>query len=766
LSEQARTRHHRGASRQLRLALLVLAAGLLATALAAWQVARSESQRARESFEKHAVAAEDAVLARIDTLVALLRGAAGLMASREDTVSGEDFGAYVQRLGLRTHYPGLLGIGFSRRLEPAELAPFTARMRAEGHPDFHVWPDEPRDEYHAILHLEPLDRRNQAAIGYDMYTNPVRRAAMARARDRAAPAATESLTLVQEIDEDKQPGFLVYVPVYSTPHAPATPQARRSALVGFVYAPVRAHDFLSQAFAHEGRPAVSMDVYDGTEALPERRMFSRSAAGPDATAPRYRMVRIVDVAGTPWTVAFQSQVTRLDTLWGAIAVAVVGGLVSMLIAVLTFREAQARARGQDALGRERAARSDAERANLLKDEFLATLSHELRTPLNAILGWAHLLQRRDVAPGQVRKGLDAIDRNARAQVRLVDDLLDVSRVISGKLRLDVERVDLCQVVDRCIEALQPAADARGVRLARECEAAPDELYGDRARLQQVVWNLISNGIKFTPHGGSVRVAVESGDGQVRLVVRDTGEGIDAQFLPFVFDRFRQADPSRTRRHGGLGLGLAIVRHLVELHGGRVQAQSDGPGCGATFTVELPLGRAPPAAATPVPESRVPAAASAATAAVEPDIGGLRVLFVDDEPDARALVRQILEERHAHVRTAASAAEALAILREGKFEVLVSDIGMPGADGLELMSELRRLPAAEGGTIPAAAFTAYVRADDRAAAHAAGYQAYLTKPLDPGLLVRTIASLAGRAGSAGANRGPDAASNVVPPLSDV
>jgi signal transduction histidine kinase/ActR/RegA family two-component response regulator len=749
----------------LRRALSVLAAGLLATALAAWQVAVSERQREHEAFEKHATAAADAMLGRIDTLIALLRGAAGLVASDGGEVHGDAFAAYVQRLGLRIHYPGLLGIGYSRRASPAEVPALEARMRAEGKPSFKVWPEGPRDEYHAIVYLQPLDRRNAAAIGYDMSTDPTRRAAMARARDRGNPSATGQVTLVQEIDEVKQPGFLVYVPVYDQPGVPATVDARRAALLGYVYAPVRAGDFLSQAFAHEATPSVSVSVYDGTQADADDLLFRRSARDADPEAGRFRDTKRVDVAGTAWTLAFQSRVTLLDTLWGAIGVLVVGGLGSVLIAVLTWREAGAREHSQDLLARERIARAEAERANLLKDQFLATLSHELRTPLNAILGWSHVLQRPQANAGQLHKGLEAIDRNARAQVRLVDDLLDVSRIISGKLRLEIERVDLAHVVDRCIDSLQPAADARGVLIDKSVEAVHGELYGDRARLQQVVWNLLSNAIKFTPRDGRVRVTLQGDAAEARLTVHDTGEGIDGQFLPYVFDRFRQADPSRTRRHGGLGLGLAIVRHLVELHGGRVRAASDGPGRGATFVVELPIGQrersgqareARPAA----PDERRPA-----TATLEPDLARLRILFVDDEADARALVRQILEERDAEVLTAASATEALALLAVQRVDVLVSDIGMPGTDGIELMRILRAWPAAGGGSTPAAAFTAYVRAEDRTAAMSAGYQAYLTKPLDPIELVRTVATLGGRM-PAPPNPAPGAPSKQLSPLSDV
>ena len=392
-----------------------------------------------------------------------------------------------------------------------------------------------------------------------------------------------------------------------------------------------------------------------------------------------------------------------------------------------------------------AARTNAEEANRLKDEFLATLSHELRTPLNAIVGWSAILRGGSVEPGDLSEGLEAIERNAKAQAQLIEDLLDVSRVISGKLRLEVHAVDLRPVVDAAIEAVHPTAEARGLRVTRDFPAGDLAVLGDAGRLQQVVWNLLSNAIKFTPGGGRVEVTLRRDGTDVELAVRDTGQGIRRAFLPHVFERFRQADASTTRQHGGLGLGLAIVRHLVEMHGGTVRADSPGVGLGATFIVRLPFAAAPedvPGSEPPAAPPRAETAAPAPAAVSGTELAGLRVLVVDDEPDARNLLRRLLQDGGAAaVTTAASAADALGLMDERPFDVLVSDIGMPGQDGYELLRQIRARPPERGGRIPAVALTAFARAEDRTRAAAAGFQVHVAKPVDPVAFLTVLAGAA-------------------------
>jgi signal transduction histidine kinase/ActR/RegA family two-component response regulator len=397
--------------------------------------------------------------------------------------------------------------------------------------------------------------------------------------------------------------------------------------------------------------------------------------------------------------------------------------------------------------RERLLRESQE-ANRLKDEFLATVSHELRTPLTAILGWANMLRAGQLAEDTAARALETIQRNARAQVQLIDDLLDVSRIITGKLRLDVRPVELSHVVEAAVDSVRPAAEAKNIRLQVLLDPQAGPVSGDGDRLQQVVWNLLTNAVKFTPKGGRVQVRLERINSHVEVTVSDTGRGIDPEFLPHVFDRFRQADQTTTRAHGGLGLGLSIVRQLVELHGGTVHAESEGEAKGATFVVQLPVmiaRRQQPE----TPERRHPRAGRGAPLECPPQLAGLRVLVVEDEEDSRDLLRAILEGCGSDVTVAASVSEALELFERSKPDILLSDIGMPEEDGYQLIGKVRALEAGQGvsnnGRVPAIALTAYARLEDRVRALNAGYQVHVPKPIEPVELVAVIASLAGRTG---------------------
>jgi PAS domain S-box-containing protein len=398
---------------------------------------------------------------------------------------------------------------------------------------------------------------------------------------------------------------------------------------------------------------------------------------------------------------------------------------------------------QHLLESERAARAEAERSNRMKDEFLATLSHELRTPLNAIIGWSYLLSCSDHDAEDLAEGIAVIGRNGRAQAQIIDDLLDMNRIVSGKVRLDLAELDPGDVVRAGIETIRPAAEEKGVRIATVLDPRAGRVMGDASRLQQVIWNLLSNAVKFTPKGGQVQVALGTVGPDLEIRVSDSGIGIRPEFLSHVFDRFRQADSSTTRKHGGLGLGLAIAKHLVELHGGSVRVESPGEGRGATFTVALPILAHPadgePGAGRPGTEQDPSARRDREQPA---RLSGVRVLVVDDEPDARAVVKRLLEDCRAIVQTAGSASEALGRLRAGRFDVLVSDVGMPGEDGHTFIRRVRALGTDEGASIPALALTAYARPEDRLRAIAAGFNKHAIKPIDPSELIALVASLAG------------------------
>ena len=401
------------------------------------------------------------------------------------------------------------------------------------------------------------------------------------------------------------------------------------------------------------------------------------------------------------------------------------------------------------LRREQAAREEADAANRMKDEFLAVVSHELRSPLNAILGWAGILNGDQADPRTAAQAVETIQRNAKAQAQLIDDLLDISRVVTGKMRLDVQPVEMPLVLQAAVDAVRPAAEGKGIRLQMVIDPGAGPVSGDPGRLQQIFWNLLSNAVKFTPKNGTVRVQLERANSYVEVTVSDSGRGISADFLPYVFDRFRQADSSFTRAHGGLGLGLAIVRQLVELHGGTVAARSEGEGRGATFTVSLPIAI----------RNDVARYITGALAAKEPAgaadkvdcslrLDGLTVVIVDDERDARELLLTILKDCGAEVRAAVSAAEGFEAVGEWRPDLLISDIEMPHEDGLSLIRRIRALPSDGGGQVPAIALTAHVRSEDRLRALAAGFDAQVGKPMEPVELVTVVASLMRRTGKGG------------------
>jgi signal transduction histidine kinase/ActR/RegA family two-component response regulator len=440
----------------------------------------------------------------------------------------------------------------------------------------------------------------------------------------------------------------------------------------------------------------------------------------------------------------------------------VGTLAALVIAVFYFQvtrsvaertallqqEEQARQAAESAFRAEREARDRAEQASRLKDEFLATVSHELRTPLNAILGWARMLRAGTVDPSAVPRGLESIERNATAQAQLIEDLLDISRIVAGRLRLEVTQVDLVSVIRAAIDAVKPAADAKQILINVSADERGVAVSGDPQRLQQVVWNLLANSIKFTPAGGHVDVRLEEADSEARVSIRDSGEGISAEFLPHVFELFRQADAGPSRKQGGLGLGLAIVRRIVEMHGGTIRAESAGEGSGAAFIVELPLAglKAAGSAARLSRETRGPASIGVPSLADAVRLDGLRILAVDDQRDALELIETVLTQSGAIVRTCTNADECLKLVQDWRPDVLIADIGLPEQDGYALIERLRTLDAARGGKTPAVAVTAYARVEDRMKILSAGYQMHVPKPVEPAELVTIVASLAGRPAS--------------------
>lgn len=921
---------------------LILLLGLAFTVLVYYYFAKLTYDQDQSRFQKSVQEIEDNINLRVQTSVALLRAGTGLFAA-STSVEREEFDRFVQQIELPKNYAGIYGIGFSRRLSSQELPGLVATMKQSGFPDFRVWPAYPRDEYHAIIYLQPQNHRNKIAMGYDMFTDPVRREAMERARDKRVPAASGRVVLIQErLDiENSQAGFLIYAPVYREDAVIANETDLRNALVGFVYSPFRADDFLAPV-TKEKNDDVSFTAYDGTTTSPENLLHASDAISSDK--PRFTQTISEPVAGRTWTIVFatkpsfeaasnqpfvkytlfvgaflsllffavsraqvlarmsaeraaadlkESESTVRKTLaereeaenalreadqralleyerllerisllaqalgsvrelnaifralreftnvsvpcdgffvslydplrdvrtacygWGdgaevdvselppmpvtahgpnsravrtgrviitdnymrvqrghptvvvgpdnglrpetsmAVPMAVMGRIIGT-IEVQSYQSGVYRPEHVTAMSMaanltavaienvrllklERTARQAAEESNRLKDEFLATVSHELRTPLTAILGWSRLLEDGSVDEVVSKQAIETICRNAKAQAQIVDDILDVSRIITGNLYLDLHPLELAPVVKSAINVVRPTADAKGIRIEARLSATRAMVSGDANRLQQVIWNLLSNAVKFTASGGRVTVKLSRVGSAVEIAVSDTGQGISREFMPYVFDRFRQADSTTTRHHGGLGLGLAIARHLVEIHGGSIKAESAGEGRGATFTIKLPVIDA--GVKTPAVYSD---AREQTAAAIAPQLlSGVNVLLVDDDSDTLKLMTTALTRRQATVTAVSSAGEAMKAIRRRRPDVLVSDIAMPDEDGYGLIEKIRLLEADESDNIPAVAITAYAKEEDREKALSSGFQIYLAKPVELTELISVVARAARR-----------------------
>jgi PAS domain S-box-containing protein len=1060
---------------------LILLLGLAFTFIVSYYFSKLAEAQDESRFGKSVQEIDDRIDKSVQTATALLRAGTGLFAASE-SVEPQEFADFIERIELPTHYPGILGIGFSKRLRPEEKPALIATMQKSGVADFKIWPDDsPRAEYHTIIYLEPNSSINKLAIGYDMFTEPVRRAAMEQARDTGLPTASGRVELVQERDlppKQKQPGFLIYVPVYRNKARVSNVAERRKSLVGFVYSPFRLGDFLRPIL--DKNYDVDFTIYDGSEPKPEQWLYSSTPAnlsnrqpnaqfttnkshrlgerywtiayaskpsfeigssraflpytfaagvllsllffavtlaevGARAAAERYasevrdseatirktlaerelaeqamreseeryrelvenatdivytldfdgritsineaaeliteysqeellRMniadiltveslpagqqmlesksdreptsyeVEIVSKSGRLLTLEISSRLTykggepvgiqgiardistrrraeealreadqralsayerllaRISSLaealgtardlpaifhglrdftnvsvpcngffvslydpiknvrtacygWGdgkeldisslpampvttsgpnsravrtgqvvitedymqateGLPVIIVGpdnglrpkssmalpmAVMGRIIGTIEIQSYEASAYQQEhvtamsmaanltavaienirLLKRESTAREAAEDSNRLKDEFLATVSHELRTPLTAILGWSRLLESGSLEDPVAQQAIETIWRNAKAQAQIVDDILDVSRIITGNLYIDLHPIELAPVVENAINVVRPTADAKGIDIDTTLTSTPIVVSGDANRLQQVIWNLLSNAVKFTASGGRVNLNLSQSDGIVEIKVSDTGQGISKDFLPFVFDRFRQADSTTTRQHGGLGLGLAIARHLVEIHGGSIRAESRGEGSGSTFIIKLP---------TLDSSSRAAVLAKSAVDQLSSRprelLSGLHVLLVDDDPDTLELVTTALSRRQATVTAVASASEAIEAIKANRPDVLISDIAMPGEDGYDLIGSVRSLAAEQLNSIPAVAITAYAKAEDRERALAAGFQIYLAKPVELNELISVVARAARREFDNGTKAGND------------
>ncbi|HEX5973237.1 MAG TPA: CHASE domain-containing protein [Gemmatimonadaceae bacterium] len=595
----------------------VLGISLAVTAVATWAALATVHGRIHARFTSAVQSTRDRIEGRLDTYVALLQATAGLFAASRD-VRRDEFHAYAARLRVRERYPGIQGIGYSQHVTPAGIPALERRMHAQGEGSFHVWPESERGDYHAILYLEPLDRRNEAALGYDMFTDTTRREAMIRARDAGAPAMSGHVQLVQEIDQGKQAGFLIYVPVYRGGDVPATVEARRAELDGFVYAPFRADDLFQGIFGSEAEPRVSFRLYDGPQPsaaalLHDSDMDWRSRPDGELSSLTPLDARTDTIpmrtAGRQWTLVFTPTTGLLDSAGRGMVplVAAAGAMVSLLLFLLARshvrdREREWRATRETAAlaSQVQARNAELAAANRLKSEFLATMSHEIRTPLNAIIGYTEIIEMGlsgPVTPEQSAQ-LSRIASSGKHLLGLVDDILDLSRIEANRLSVSQVPARVETVMDAALGFLRPQATAQHIALVSSSGDPEDCYVGDEQRVQQILVNLLANAVKFTPAGGQVTLrsgrAAELPAGTdapasgpwIWFTVEDTGVGITPELQQRIFQPFVQGDSGYTRTHGGAGLGLTISRRLARLMGGELTMES-AQGEGSRFTLWLP-----------------------------------------------------------------------------------------------------------------------------------------------------------------------------------
>jgi signal transduction histidine kinase/CheY-like chemotaxis protein len=672
----------------------------------------------------------------LNSYVEVVRTGAVLL-SADNEINGAEFRRFVDALQLPERYPAMDGMGFAQCIRRADLTRVLRTLALDGN-RIRPWPRTTRGESCPMVFLEPVRSRNPRTLGFDLSSESLLLEAMVTARDSGQPQLSRHFDALTFWDANQsQANVMAFVPVYRHSTRQRTIEERRRTFLGLVFSPLDTRRLFEHVVDLKA-PGLEFQVFDGPTPSADHALGGLATG---ATRARYHTARTVQVAGREWL--FEARMAGDDAaiIPRAAAQTFAGGFIlSFLFFVITRaqvrawetaarHEAELRA-SADAL-QERETQANA--ANRAKDEFLATLSHELRTPLNVVLGWVGMLRKRMMTEERAAHALEIIERNARQQAELIDDLLDVSSIITGKLQLELRLLDFAAIVSTVTESLRPGAVAKGVLLHF---SSPEKaaVKGDPDRLRQTVWNLLSNAVKFTPAGGSVQVELTCDPGAVRLSVRDTGVGISAEFLPRVFDRFQQADSSTTRAHSGVGLGLAIVRELVELHGGTVQAESAGLGQGAVFTISLPAASAvtSPAASTTLSETPMR------------QLQGVRVLVVDDDPHTLDMLTEALRMSGAEVTSADSARHALARLAESHADVIVSDIAMPGEDGLWLMDRVRSLPG-RLGAIPAIALTALARSEDRTRALDAGFQIHMAKPVRLSDLQTIVGELALRPG---------------------
>lgn len=724
--------------------LLVLAVSLISTVFLWRIIDRGIIERAESVFHGHADEITSRIVKRLHDHEQVLLGGNALFHVKGDEVDRTDWRHYVSALKLSDNHPGILGVGYAVWLTPAQKEANIRAVRAEGFPEYYIHPDGMRDAYTSIVWLEPFNWRNQRAFGYDMYSEPVRHEAMSRARDTGNTTIAARIILVQETEEDKQSGMLMYVPSYRQAMPVNTPAERRAALRGFVYSPIRMNDFVGSTL-NRLPDDIDFEIYAGAEPSADNRMFSSGALQerrlPEGYTPAFATTRTVEAYGTNWHFRFMTlpefdkelnQSKSLTTLFTGI-------LASILLSALAALQAHSRRQALTIAEQMRsskqaaeAARTAAEQASRAKSDFLATMSHEIRTPMTVFMGAIEQLQHieKDVEHRQL---LELADRASRRLQALVNEILDFSKIEAGRVEIEESWFSLRSCLQEAVTMMSAKAREKGLRLELEMGPdVPEMILGDQYRIGQVLINLIGNAIKFT-ETGKVSVHVRHQEASLHFTVTDTGVGIPEDKLDRIFDTFSQADSSSTRRYGGTGLGLAISKGLVELMGGTIGVRSR-PGQGSVFFFVLPI-------------KDLPArefAGDEHDAVSFNDAPEAQILLAEDNPMVRDVILMTLSRRHWQTSVAETGREAVRKWQSGRFDVILMDLQMPDMDGLEATREIRGLERGTGRRVGIVGLTAHANSQIHQACLTAGMDEVLAKPFESVTLYAVIERcLAGR-----------------------
>ncbi len=588
-----------------RFPFLVLAVSIFLTLGITYNFYRSSLNKDTTRFNNEVNRVQSEIENKINLYTALLKGGRGFVESAAE-LDRESFANYIQSLDLERNYKSVQAIGYNKIVLPEERGALIKKMRAEGIEDFQMFPGGERDSYQAIIYIEPFNEQNKKDIGYDMFTEPNRREALVRAGDSGIPAASAKVNLLQANDRSSQAGFLIYLPIYKKGGILETVEERRKNLIGYIYSPFRSADFLNEIQKSTDTSDIAVRIYDGElkpENLLSQTIFENNPKAVNQIEKDQSTEHTIDIAGRKWTIKYDSlpAFSEQSSINWTPLIFLSGIIFSFLLFGMTYWETSARlklettaarlteseAQKQKLLENEQKARLLAEQANSTKDEFIAVISHELRTPLNAIAGWTKILKTDNLSANTKNLALEKINKNLRSQTKLVEELLEYSQILSGIVNFEEKPVNFSDLFENILQDIEASAREKNIEFITDNRLNGDLILGDEAKIRIVIYNLLTNALKFTQSGGKIETLLSEADGTVQMTVKDNGKGMSSEFLPQIFERFSQADTSSTRNHGGLGLGLTISKHIVKLHNGAIEANSEGIGTGSVFTIKFP-----------------------------------------------------------------------------------------------------------------------------------------------------------------------------------